>query len=201
MWFINQSHSNSREPIEPIRLKLDFSSIINKPDLIQLDKPYYGYGNPDHALSVLGFCVTTVSWKGKTLRAAFIVIKLNHQKLIGRKTAVAQGMVTLNLDPDPVTDTSPNLVNESIKQVHVRPGLHKDEIETKFPILFSGKLGCINDHEMKLAVDNEVKLVIQPLRPIAFHYQDAVKKELEKQSISWKGKIRERSYLSWFLIS
>ena len=31
------------------------------------------------------------------------------------------------------------------------------------------------------AVDPEVEPVKQPLRPIAFHYQDAVEKELEKQ--------------------
>ena len=40
-----------------------YNSLRNKPDLIQLDKPYYGYGYPDHALPVMSFCVTTVSWK------------------------------------------------------------------------------------------------------------------------------------------
>ena len=52
-----------------------YNSLCNKPDLIQLIKPYYGYGNPNQALPVMGFCVTTVSWKVKTLRAPFIVIQ------------------------------------------------------------------------------------------------------------------------------
>ena len=77
-----------------------YNSLCNKPDLIQLNKPYYGYGNPDQAFSVMGFCVTTISLKGKTLRAPYIVIQGSHQKLIGRKTAVALGMITLNPDPD-----------------------------------------------------------------------------------------------------
>ena len=68
-----------------------------------------------------------------------------------------------------------------MNQDNARSKLSKAELAAKFPTLFSGKLGCIKDHEVTLAVDPEVKPVKQPLRPIAFHHRDAVEKELEKQ--------------------
>ena len=59
--------------------------------------------------------------------------------------------------------------------------MRKEELALEFPRLFSGKLGCIKGVEVKLDVDETVKPVKQPLRPIAFHFRDAVEKELEKQ--------------------
>ena len=49
---------------------------------------------------------------------------------------------------------------------------------SKYPQLFSNKLGC-KDTEEKLEVD--VRPDKQPLRQVAFHYRDAVQKVLEKQ--------------------
>ena len=100
--------------------KRTYKSLCNKRDLIQVNKPYYGYGNSDQALPVMGFCLTTVSLKGTTFRALFIEIQDSHKKLISRKTAVAIVIVTLNLDPDPATDISQNQVTEPINQHSAR---------------------------------------------------------------------------------
>ena len=51
----------------------------------------------------------------------------------------------------------------------------------RFPDLFSGKLGCAKDINVKLDVDPNVRPVRQPQRPVAFHLRDAVGRELDKQ--------------------
>ncbi len=50
-----------------------------------------------------------------------------------------------------------------------------------FPSLFSGKLGCLKNFEIKLDIDPAVRPVKQKLRPIAIHLRDSVQIELEKQ--------------------
>lgn len=97
-----------------------------------------------------------------------------HQALIGRRTAIALGMVTLH--------TCLTTANKSdLNQITGKAHLTKAELASRFPKLFSGKLGCVKDIEVKLEVDESIKPVKQPLRPIAFHYRDAVESELDKQ--------------------
>ena len=148
-----------------------FNLLPSKPLLLPLNKPYFGYGDKSKALETLGFFVTSVSWKGQSGQVAFVVMKGRHQCLIGRKTACSFGMVTLNLNKE----------EASFNSVDGRSRLSKQELASMFPKLFSGKLGCIKDIEVKLEVDENVRPVKQPLRPIAFHYRDAVERELEKQ--------------------
>ncbi|RMZ97947.1 hypothetical protein BpHYR1_004156 [Brachionus plicatilis] len=57
----------------------------------------------------------------------------------------------------------------------------KEKLKLMFPNLFSEKMGCIKDVEVKLDIDPNVKPVKQKLRPVALHLQDAVKNELDKQ--------------------
>ena len=80
----------------------------------------------------------------------FIVMKGRNQNLIGRKSAKAFGMVTFNLDGEP--ENEPN-----VNQVATKTELSKDELASMYPQLFSGKLGCIKNIEVKLEVDENVK--------------------------------------------
>ena len=57
----------------------------------------------------------------------------------------------------------------------------KEEFKVKFPSLFSGKLGCMEDVSVKLDIDPSIKPVRQPQRPVAIHLRQAVTKELLKQ--------------------
>jgi hypothetical protein len=54
-------------------------------------------------------------------------------------------------------------------------------LKSMFPNLFSGKLGLIKDFTAKLDIDESVRPVRQPQRPIAFHYREAVEKEILRQ--------------------
>ena len=140
----------------------------------KLEKPYYGFANPEKPLNVLGFCVAELAWRTKRKRAVFLVMKGIHQNLIGIRSATAFGMVTLNLGDEKTNDRNLCMVSNQAQP-------SKEKLAEMFPDLFSGKLGCIKDTEVKLEVDINVKPVKQPLRTIAFHYRDAVEKEVEKQ--------------------
>ena len=148
--------------------------LCNKANLMRLDKPFYGFGNPNKPLETLGYCRLLLAWRGKIEEITFILVKGHHQNLIDRRTAEVFGMVTLYLEPEPETKLSLNQIYEKII-------LSKEELALEFPRFFSGKLGCIKGVEVKLDEDKTVKSVKQPLRPIAFYYRDAVEKKLEKQ--------------------
>ena len=152
-----------------------YNLLGTKPALVQT-KPYYGFGNPERPLDTLGQCTMAVKWRGETLKTNFVVMKGRHQNLVGRSTAVALGMVKLNLGPKPNQEQGTNSVGER-PQTH----LSKVELEAMFPKLFSGKLGCLNDMEVKLEIDESIKPVKQPLRQIVFHYREPLERELDKQ--------------------
>ena len=52
------------------------------------------------------------------------------------------------------------------------------ELKQWFPKLFSGKLGCLEGVEARLDVDETVKPVRQPQRPVPFHLREAVAKAI-----------------------
>ena len=56
-----------------------------------------------------------------------------------------------------------------------------NDLSLIFKNAFSNKLGCIKSIEYKLEIDDKVKPVYQPLRPIAIHLRDAVRIEIENQ--------------------
>ena len=150
--------------------ELVYNGLANKPKLNQLVSPIYGFGNPSTPLKTLGVFNTNLGWKSSVVDATVVVMSGNkHQNLIGRRTAVELGMVTLNLG------------RSDLNQIVQVTELSKTELVKRYPKLFSGKLGCAIDTEIKLEVDKTVKPVKQPLRPIAFHYREAVEKELDKQ--------------------
>ena len=82
---------------------------------------------------------------------------------MGRRTAVALVMVTLHTCSTPANKSDLN-------QVTGKANLSKAELASKFPNLSSGKLGCVKDIEVKLEIDESIKPVKQPFRPIAFHF-------------------------------
>lgn len=91
-----------------------------------MERPLYGFGNPEKALGTLGAFRAKLRWGSTEEEATVVEMKGGeHQNLVGRSSAVAFG-----------------------------------------------------DFEIKLEVDETIK---QPLRPIAFHYREAVERELDRQ--------------------
>ncbi len=150
--------------------ELTYNRLGKRPELDPLERSLYGFGNPEKPLRTLGEFKKRLRWNAAEEEATVVVMRgCTHQNLVGRRTAVALGMVTLNLG------------SAGMNQVEPKMEYSKEELLLLHPELFSGKLGCATDVEIKLEVDETIKPVKQPLRPIAFHYREAVERELEKQ--------------------
>ncbi|RNA01644.1 RNA-directed DNA polymerase [Brachionus plicatilis] len=133
-----------------------YNTMDPKPPLKQLKLPHYVFDNPDKPLKTLGYFSTRLRWRTNQSGAQIVVMKGNsHQNLIGRHTAVELGMVSLNLGQADL--------NQIGQKLH-------------------GKLGCVINTEVKLEIDKSIIPVKQPLRPITFHYREAVEKELDIQN-------------------
>ena len=50
----------------------------------------------------------------------------------------------------------------------------------QFPALFTGKISLIRDKEIMLHINQDIRHVRQTLRPIPFHYRDAVSLKLKR---------------------
>ena len=79
--------------------------------------------------SSLNSIMPKIRWKECDKPVLFIVIRAKHQALIGRKIAVALGIVTLHTGSIRAKKSKPN---------QIKNHLSRAEIVSKFPKLFSG---------------------------------------------------------------
>jgi hypothetical protein len=110
-----------------------YNGLANKPKLEQLVGPLYGFGNPSTPLQTLGRFEASMEWNGSNVNSTIVVMRGNkHQNLVGRRTAVELGMVTLNverLDLNQIGDKRPkNEASETNKRrlsIFGKSGVHK----------------------------------------------------------------------------
>ena len=151
-----------------------FKSLVSKPVLEKCNTRYYGF-TAKEPLTIFGQFTARIECKDKSASAGFIVIKGDAECLMSYVTAKALGVISLNIQQisgvtNSLEGNSANVCNDSF--------LTTDQLVTKFPNLFSGKLGCLKDFEVKLYIDPDVRQERQPQRPVPFHLRDAVEKEL-----------------------
>jgi hypothetical protein len=114
----------------------------------------------------LAGCFTTqvnVCRSDKSMQdVTFYVIEENGQPHLGKDTATKLGILHIG--------TSGN------SEAGYR---HKDPIKRKYPECFDG-LGKLKDFQLKIAIDENVKPVVQPLLWILYHLRDNVEEKLQK---------------------
>ena len=154
--------------------ELTYNSLLNKPDLLHLNNTYYEFGNPNKSHWLLRH---NSHLEREVMKSRFHRNGGRRQNIIGRKSAKAIGMVTFNLHSEP--ENEPN-----VNQVATKTELNKDELASMFPELFSCKLGRIKDTEVKLVVDENIKPINQPLRPIESHYRNKIRSKK-----SWRSRL------------
>ena len=110
--------------------------------------------------------MTEIVFNENKLQIPFVVVRGRHECLLSYQTAQLLGIIKL-----------------SVNQINAKPMTKQniDELTQRFPKLFSGKLGCMKDFEVKLDVDETVKPVRQAQRPVAFHLRPLLERELRKQ--------------------
>ena len=145
-----------------------FAKLTPKPKLEVCKTKFFAH-QAKVPLDIAGMFSTDVSVGDRTLKAAFIVVRGQHGCLLSYRTALQLELIAiLN-----------NLTRKVLRETGAEPSI--EQMKEMFPKLFSGKLGCMKDVEVKLDVDESVKPVKQQQRPIAFHMRDTVAKELRSQ--------------------
>ena len=139
-----------------------YNKLRFKPKLVKSKTKLFGYGN-ENCIETIGTFKTRVKYSGQYKSIHFVVTKGNYGNLLGYKSSVELG-----------------IMNE-IKMVELEkkePGL--DGYRHRYPKLFSGKVGLLKDHEVKLHIDESVKPVQGKLRPVPFHMRPLVEAEIKK---------------------
>lgn len=141
-----------------------YNKLSSRPHLNTTNTRYFGYKSKS-PLDVLGTFEAMVSFNNRSCKAYFLVVKGYGECLLSFRTSIKLGIVLI--------------CNSIIKEPECDP--RAADFATRFPSLFSGKIGCMKGEPVKLEVDPTVRPVRQPQRPIAFHLREPVERELRKQ--------------------
>ena len=139
-----------------------YEKLKSKPALKPCNTLYYGFKS-NTPLATRGQFGAKLVHNNKSENTTFIVVEGESECLLSYATAKSLGFLKFILQVK--HSTCSDVVNS---------------FKSKFPNLFSGKLGCVKEVEIKLEIDPSVKPVRQPQRPIAIHLREAVERELER---------------------
>ena len=187
-------NNGSKTVIQLFETKVIFlvdTKLVFKPTIKRCNTEYFGYKS-DQPLQIIGQFRCELNFKNKMVTAGFIVIKGQATCLLSYQSSVRLGIVTIlgeeESDDDEVTvrPVESNALNgkENCVKKKKLPSLEMSveerlaAVKESFPSLFRGKLGCLKGREVVPELDPTVKPKRQPLRPIAFHWRDAVEEEI-----------------------
>ena len=131
-----------------------------RPKLIEDQSKVFSYDGLKPIKS-LGKFNAVVSFKNRTVEAEFSVLEGVRDNLLSHKTSLELDLIKITCsvgDQDAV--------------------FHNNMVE-KFPKLFSGKIGCLKDYQVKFHINENVKPVIQKERKIPFHLKDKIEKAID----------------------
>ena len=135
-------------------------------------------------LPVIGQFDAEVRSGERAVRARFVVVRGQAERLLSCKTAEALGLVSFANSVRAISETEAEAPSV-LKRPPVGSERQHDRVvsslKAAFPNAFSGKLGCIRGQEVRFDIDESVPPVRQKLRHIAFHLRDAVSAELDEQ--------------------
>ncbi|CAF1043728.1 unnamed protein product [Brachionus calyciflorus] len=162
---------------EKIKLKIDtlasinvidektFKQFLNKPTLTKVVKQSYAYGSKE-PIQTIGKFSAKLKILNKEIDAEFVVTKGDSGSLIGFPSCSKLGV-------DPVAQ----IVN-SIQTNNVESDF-KDFYKSKYPNVFSDKIGKLKDFQLTLHIDKSIKPTQAKPRNIPFHLREAVEKQLK----------------------
>jgi hypothetical protein len=91
----------------------------------------------------------------------FVVVRGNSGNLLSYRSAVELGII------------NPILSLSAARDAYV------EKLSKKFPSVFSGKIGLLKNHVVKLHIDESVKPVQQKVRHVPFHLREMVENEIK----------------------
>jgi hypothetical protein len=130
----------------------------------------YGSGNPIPALGQFTTRVATtdaIAGGGCYHKVTFIVTKGGHGNLLSYASAIDLGVMQ-------------RIGNVQANVPTVEHDLLVGQLSRQYPNLFSGHVGRLHGHRVRLHIDTSVRPVQQRFRPVPFHLQEAVEREIKQ---------------------
>ena len=120
------------------------------------------YGSTSQAC--LGVYIGTDMYKEAVVNAEIFIIDKHVETLLSGPVCEELGILQFS------REASANRIEGSAD---------KEKLVSKFPAIFSGKVGVLEDHQVKFHVDETVSPVVQPARPVPFHLREKLNRELQ----------------------
>ena len=140
-----------------------FKKLKRKPVLSNCKTTLYAYMGKE-PIHVLGQFETRVKYNHNPYKSiTFIVTKGNAGSLLSYKTSVTLGIVKA-------------IESNSVHAINTNELM---KWKTKYPALFSSKIGLYRDFKAKLHIDESVQPRQEKLRHIPFHLRESVEKEIK----------------------
>ena len=145
----------------------DYKSLAQQPKLHQSAVHLKAYNG--QAMETLGVCRTQVSVQGKKYNVVFVIVpERDRQPVLSNVTSERLGLIKKA---------------KVVRRVHAVenniPGDFKEEVERKYPSLFSGQ-GCLPGVH-RFVLKQDVEPVIHAPRRVPNTLREKLKKELERQ--------------------
>jgi len=150
----------------------EFAKWNAKPKLRRCYDIFTGYGSED-PIETVGEFEVSARYKSKTIiDYTIVVVRGQQESLLGCQLAELLGVIKFDEDVRTVR------INK-VSQPTVR--LSTEALKERFKNLFSDRVGCLKDTQVRFNIDQNVKPLKQGQRPIGFLLRDAVITELNRQ--------------------
>ena len=116
-------------------------------------------------LRVCGKLSGTVTFADKSIRSDIFVVKENLESLLSGKTAETLGIISFNTINAVTEQQDSNNIHDTDSKI--------DEIVKKYPQVFEG-IGKCKNRTIQLHLKDDVRPIIQPMRPIPYHLKKEV---------------------------
>ena len=114
--------------------------------------------------SCLGVYIGTIMHKEAVVNAEIYIIDKNVETLLSGPVCEELGILQFSRE---------TLVNR------VESSSDKERLVRRFPTVFSGKVGVLENYKVKFHIYETVPPVVQPARPVPFHLREKLNRELQ----------------------
>ena len=146
-----------------------------QPSLVKI-RPYRSAPIP-----VRGKITTAVTFGSTTVPVEFQVLPGSCEPILAGAVAAQLGILIFQGDAHNPVKALYKMVDDTEAHTNEGKKFYEDiqTILTPYPHCFSG-IGCLKNHQVKFYVDDSVKPIVVPRRPIPYHLVDRVEKCLQE---------------------
>ena len=130
-------------------------------------------------IPVRGVVTVGVTYNNITIPVEFHVLPGSCEPILAGRMAEELNIIVFNGDRQNVTDVY-SMVADEIDTAEGKKFYNDiQEILTPYPHCFTG-IGCLKDHQVKFYINDQIKPVVVPRRPVPYHLKNRVDKALKE---------------------